>query len=164
MSLFMGCPPHQKRHKQTCSWLKEPVPKWNPGKWKHGPKPAKPLLFNFEPYPYSGDILSVLLTGWCGSTGRSLRNRGAELCGSKCSRTFGEALRLQANFRQRRIRKHKCNIQKLEKATFKKQTIRMIKNSRDGGMVGGWSGDGQGMVGGLSERLGPWDGPVGAWS
>ena len=21
-------------------WLKKPVPKWNPGKWKHGPKPA----------------------------------------------------------------------------------------------------------------------------
>ena len=21
-------------------WLQKPVPKWNPGKWKHGPKPA----------------------------------------------------------------------------------------------------------------------------
>ena len=21
-------------------WLKKPVPKWNPGKWKHGPTPA----------------------------------------------------------------------------------------------------------------------------
>ena len=21
-------------------WLKKPLPKWNPGKWKHGPKPA----------------------------------------------------------------------------------------------------------------------------
>ena len=21
-------------------WLKKPVPKWNPGKWKYGPKPA----------------------------------------------------------------------------------------------------------------------------
>ena len=21
-------------------WLKKPVPNWNPGKWKHGPKPA----------------------------------------------------------------------------------------------------------------------------
>ena len=31
-------------------WLKKPVPKWNPGKWKHGPKPASPLLFNFEPH------------------------------------------------------------------------------------------------------------------
>ena len=35
------------------SWLKKPVPKWNPGKWKHGPKPAVcPWLFNFEPHPY----------------------------------------------------------------------------------------------------------------
>ena len=23
-----------------CLWLTKPVPKWNPGKWKHGPKPA----------------------------------------------------------------------------------------------------------------------------
>ena len=23
-----------------------------PGKWKHGPKPAYPLLFNFEPHPH----------------------------------------------------------------------------------------------------------------
>ena len=23
-----------------------------PGKWKHGPKPASPLLFNFEPHPH----------------------------------------------------------------------------------------------------------------
>ena len=34
--------------------LKNPVPKWNPVKWKHGPKPAVcPLLFNFEPHPSS---------------------------------------------------------------------------------------------------------------
>ena len=25
-----------------------------PGKWKHGPKPAQPLLLNFEPHPYHG--------------------------------------------------------------------------------------------------------------
>ena len=24
-------------------WLKKPVPKWNPGKWKHGPKPVCPF-------------------------------------------------------------------------------------------------------------------------
>ena len=35
-------------------WIKKPVPKWNPGKWKHGPKPAKPLLFNLEPQPCVG--------------------------------------------------------------------------------------------------------------
>ena len=23
----------------TWLWLQKPVPKWNPGKWKHGPKP-----------------------------------------------------------------------------------------------------------------------------
>ena len=32
-------------------WLQKPVHKWNPGKWKHGPKPAYPPLFNFEPHP-----------------------------------------------------------------------------------------------------------------
>ena len=26
--------------KKSFLWLKKPVPKWNPGKWKHGPKPA----------------------------------------------------------------------------------------------------------------------------
>ena len=36
---------------QQWLWLKKPVPKWNPDKWKHGPKPAEPLLFNFEPHP-----------------------------------------------------------------------------------------------------------------
>ena len=33
-------------------WLKKRYPEWNPGKWKHGPKPASPNLFNFEPHPY----------------------------------------------------------------------------------------------------------------
>ena len=33
-------------------WLKKMVPKWNPGKWKHGPKPAQALQFHCEPYPY----------------------------------------------------------------------------------------------------------------
>ena len=33
-------------------WLKTPVPKWNLGKWKHGPKPAVcPSCLNFEPQP-----------------------------------------------------------------------------------------------------------------
>ena len=33
-------------------WVKSQYPKWNPGKWKHGPKPAVPSWFNFDPYPY----------------------------------------------------------------------------------------------------------------
>ena len=34
-----------------CLWVKNRYPKWNPGKWKHGPKPAVPWWFNFDP-PY----------------------------------------------------------------------------------------------------------------
>ena len=33
-------------------WVKSMYPKWNPVKWKHGPKPAVPWWFNFDPYPY----------------------------------------------------------------------------------------------------------------
>ena len=34
---------------ETWLWLRKAVPKWNHGKWKHGPKPAVvPLLFDFE--------------------------------------------------------------------------------------------------------------------
>ena len=33
-------------------WVKHRHPKMAcPGKWKHGPKPAVPCLFNFDPYP-----------------------------------------------------------------------------------------------------------------
>ena len=32
---------HQGREEPgSWLWLKNPVPKWNPGKWKHGPTPA----------------------------------------------------------------------------------------------------------------------------
>ena len=35
-------------------WVKNRVPpKWNPGKWKQGLKPAVPCWFNFDPYPDS---------------------------------------------------------------------------------------------------------------
>ena len=30
--MFLSCP--------IWLWLKKPTPKWNPGKWRHGPKPA----------------------------------------------------------------------------------------------------------------------------
>ena len=42
--------------KPSWLWLKKLVPKWNPGKWKHGPKPAQPPLFNFEPQPAVGRL------------------------------------------------------------------------------------------------------------
>ena len=32
-------------------WVKNRYLKWNPGKWRHGPKPAVPWWFNFDPYP-----------------------------------------------------------------------------------------------------------------
>ena len=32
-------------------WVKNMYTKWNAGKWKHGPKPAVPWWFNFDPYP-----------------------------------------------------------------------------------------------------------------
>ena len=36
----------------TWLWVKNRYPKSNPGKWKHGLKPAVPWLFNFDPYPH----------------------------------------------------------------------------------------------------------------
>ena len=46
-------------HLATCTfrmwqWAKNRYPTWNPGKWKHGLKPAVPWWswwFNFDPYP-----------------------------------------------------------------------------------------------------------------
>ena len=35
-------------------WVKNVYPTWNPGKWKHGPKPAVLWWFNCDPYPYPG--------------------------------------------------------------------------------------------------------------
>ena len=37
-------------------WVKNMYPKWNPGKWKLGPKPAVPWWFNFDPHP-NGPLL-----------------------------------------------------------------------------------------------------------
>ena len=34
-----------------CLWVKNRHPKWNPGKWKQGLKPAVPWWFRFDPYP-----------------------------------------------------------------------------------------------------------------
>ena len=33
-------------------WVKR-YPNWNPGKWKHGLKPAVPWWLNFDPYPFT---------------------------------------------------------------------------------------------------------------
>ena len=33
-------------------WVTNRYPKWNPGKWKHGPNSAVPCWFNFEPHPF----------------------------------------------------------------------------------------------------------------
>ena len=50
-----------------CCGSKIGTPKWNPGKWKHGPKPAVPWWLNFDPYPCDGlslledTLLSVFL-------------------------------------------------------------------------------------------------------
>ena len=37
-------------HRTIWLWLKNPVPTWNPGKWKHGPNLRNTPLFNFEPH------------------------------------------------------------------------------------------------------------------
>ena len=37
-------------------WVKSRHPKWNPGKWKHGPKPAVPWWFISDSYPNAGVI------------------------------------------------------------------------------------------------------------
>ena len=39
-------------------WVQSRYPKWNPSKGKHGPKPAVPWWFNFDPY-------SCILLGKC---------------------------------------------------------------------------------------------------
>ena len=36
--------------------VKNRYPKWNPGKWKHGPKPAVPWWLNFDPYPFGRQL------------------------------------------------------------------------------------------------------------
>ena len=56
-------------------WAKNRYPKWNPGKWKHGLKPAVPWWFNFDPYPYVeckylplDHMGNSLLSEWSGQT------------------------------------------------------------------------------------------------
>ena len=38
----------------TWLWVKNMYPKWNPGKWKHGLKPAVPWWCNFDADPHQG--------------------------------------------------------------------------------------------------------------
>ena len=57
-------PPSPSPHKNLVSlfrahlatiwlWVKNwAIPKWNPGKWQHGPKPVVPWWFNFDPHPF----------------------------------------------------------------------------------------------------------------
>ena len=45
---------HQKVKRSALDkwqWVKNRNPKWNPGKGKHGLKPAVPWWLNFDPYP-----------------------------------------------------------------------------------------------------------------
>ena len=37
--------------KATWVWVENRYPKWNPGRWKHGLKPAVVWWFHFDPYP-----------------------------------------------------------------------------------------------------------------
>ena len=46
--LAISCGPSSPR---KWLWVKHRYPKWNPGKWKHGPKSAVPCWFYFDPYP-----------------------------------------------------------------------------------------------------------------
>ena len=63
-------------------WVKNrATSKWNPGKWKHGVKPAVPWWFHFDPYPYPGRFSEpfqrleepFLGTGCLGKQGMSRR-------------------------------------------------------------------------------------------
>ena len=47
----------------TWLWVKNRYPKWNPSKWKHGPKPAVPLWFNFDPYPHPASTTTKTVQG-----------------------------------------------------------------------------------------------------
>ena len=44
-------------------WVKERFSKWNPGKWKHGLKPAVPGWFSFHPCPNGSDLMRHCLPG-----------------------------------------------------------------------------------------------------
>ena len=47
------------------AWVKKRYPKWNPGKWKHGLKPAVPWCLNFDPCSNRAKHID-----WCHWTGR----------------------------------------------------------------------------------------------
>ena len=57
-------------------WVKKGHPKWNPSKWKQGPKPAVPWWCNFEPYP-------------CGNMFSSYRRRYRGICTALLCKVFG---------------------------------------------------------------------------
>ena len=38
-------------------WVKNRYPKLKPGRWQHGPKPAVPWWFNFDPHPNRLNLL-----------------------------------------------------------------------------------------------------------
>ena len=48
-------------------WVKNRFPKWNPGKWKHGLKPAVPCWFSFDPCPVC-EMLEKLILACCRET------------------------------------------------------------------------------------------------
>ena len=51
--------------------VKNRYAKWNPGKWQHGPKPAVPWWFNFDPHPSENSGRSLRPPARC-STARPL--------------------------------------------------------------------------------------------
>ena len=62
-----------------CVWVTNRVtPKWNPGKWKHGLKPAVPWWFYLDPYPHANmggeDLLVLALPA------RKLRDGACKSC------------------------------------------------------------------------------------
>ena len=50
-------------HTQIWQWVKNRYPKWNPGKWKEGLKPAVPRRLHFEPYPFEEMLSTKLVWG-----------------------------------------------------------------------------------------------------
>ena len=67
-------------HVSIWLWVKTRYPKWNPGKWKHGPKLAVFWWLNFDPYPFSTGASHL------GAT-RSLTPQPGFLLGATCPRS-----------------------------------------------------------------------------
>ena len=75
-------------------WLKKPAPKWNPGKWKNGPKPAL-ILSHKKRAGHPSNICCPSLPPRALRPGTPASER-AGTCGQCIERSGGQSLRNQS--------------------------------------------------------------------